>query len=102
AGIALFSLANSSDAFLLLQAHLEGVTTAWLPLLWAAHHVIKSLFSKKAGALSDRIDRRYLLIAGWLFYAAVYFVFPYARTMTFFLVLFILYAIPFTLSEGAE
>ena len=46
--IALFSLANSSDAFLLLQAHAAGVTTALLPLLWAAHHVIKSLFSTKA------------------------------------------------------
>src|SRR5687768_14799007 len=38
--ISLFSLANSSDAFLLLQAHQAGVTTALLPLLWAAHHVI--------------------------------------------------------------
>ena len=100
--IALFSLANSSDAFLLLQAHAAGVTTGMLPLLWAAHHVIKSLFSTRAGALSDRIDRRYLLISGWLFYAIVYFVFPWAHSLTFFVTLFILYAIPFTLSEGAE
>src|SRR5689334_4101108 len=38
--ISLFSLANSSDAFLILQAHLAGVSTGMLPLLWAAHHVI--------------------------------------------------------------
>lgn len=100
--IALFSLANSSDAFLLLQAHAAGVSTAMLPLLWAAHHVIKSLFSTRAGALSDRIDRRYLLIAGWLSYAVIYAIFPFARSLTSFVVLFVLYAIPFTLFEGAE
>jgi MFS family permease len=100
--IALFSLANSSDAFLILQAHLAGVSTAMLPLLWAAHHVIKALFSTRAGALSDRIDRRKLLVAGWTSYAIIYFVFPCAHALTFFVALFILYAIPFTLAEGAE
>lgn len=100
--IALFSLASSSDAFLLLQAHAAGVSTAMLPLLWAAHHVIKSLFSTRAGALSDRVDRRYLLIAGWTSYAVIYALFPFAKTLTSFVVLFVLYAIPFTLTEGAE
>jgi len=100
--VALFSLANSSDAFLILQAHAAGVSTAMLPALWAAHHVIKSLFSTRAGALSDRIDRRLLLITGWTFYAAIYVVFPFAHSLTFFVVLFVLYAIPGTLSEGAE
>jgi MFS family permease len=100
--VALFSLANSSDAFLILQAHAAGVSTAMLPALWAAHHVIKSLFSTRAGALSDRIDRRLLLVAGWTCYAAIYAIFPMARSLTFFTVLFVLYAIPFTLSEGAE
>ncbi|HYI10367.1 MAG TPA: MFS transporter [Thermoanaerobaculia bacterium] len=100
--IALFSLANSSDAFLLLQAHAAGVSAAMLPLLWAAHHVIKSLFSTRAGALSDRVDRRYLLVAGWLSYAVIYALFPFATTLTSFVILFVLYAIPFTLAEGAE
>lgn len=102
AAVGLFSLANSSDAFLLLQAHAAGVATSMLPLLWAAHHVIKSLFSTRAGALSDRVDRRYLLIAGWLSYAVIYALFPFAKTLTSFVILFVLYAIPFTLTEGAE
>jgi MFS family permease len=100
--ISLFSLANSSDAFLLFQAHAAGVSTAMLPLLWAAHHVIKSLFSTRAGALSDRVDRRYLLVTGWMAYAVIYALFPFARTLTSFVVLFVVYAIPFTLTEGAE
>lgn len=100
--VALFSLSNSSDAFLLLQAHAAGVTTAMLPLLWASHHVIKSLFSTRAGALSDRVDRRWLLVAGWTSYALIYAAFPFAQSLTSFFVLFVLYAIPFTLAEGAE
>jgi MFS family permease len=100
--ISLFSLANSSDAFLLLQAHAAGVSTAMLPLLWAANHVIKSLFSTTAGGLSDRMDRRYLLMAGWTSYAVLYALFPFARTLSSFVILFVLYAIPFTLTEGAE
>ena len=102
AAIALFSLANSSDAFLLLQAHAAGVSAAMLPLLWAAHHVIKSLFSTAAGGLSDRIDRRWLLVSGWTSYAVIYALFPFARSLPAFVALFILYAIPFTLAEGAE
>jgi len=73
-----------------------------LPLLWSAHHVIKSLFSTRAGALSDRMNRTTLLIAGWSLYAVIYFVFPFSRSTTFFFALFVIYAIPFTLTEGAE
>lgn len=100
--VALFSLANSSDVFLLLQAHTAGISTAMLPLLWSSHHVIKSVFSMRAGALSDRIDRRHMLIIGWAVYAVIYFVFPAVKTLAFFFALFIVYAIPFTLTEAAE
>jgi MFS family permease len=102
AAISLFALANSSDAFLLLYAHAAGVPAPMLPLLWAAHHVIKALFSTRAGSLSDQIDRRWLLIAGWSTYALIYALFPFAGSMIWFVVLFIAYAIPFTLAEGAE
>src|SRR6185369_731611 len=79
-----------------------GVSTAMLPLLWSAHHVIKALFSTRAGSLSDRMDRRKLLMLGWSIYAAIYFAFPLGKSMISFFILFILYAIPFTLTEGAE
>ncbi len=100
--IALFSLANSSDAFLLLQAHAAGVTIGMLPVLWSAHHVIKSLFSTYAGARSDVMGRRSLLVIGWMVYGAIYFAFPFAKSLLIFVILFVAYAIPFTLTEGAE
>ncbi|HKS21922.1 MAG TPA: MFS transporter [Thermoanaerobaculia bacterium] len=100
--ISLFSLANSSDVYLILQAHAAGVSTAMLPALWGAHHVIKALFSTSAGSRSDTSGRRKLLVAGWLSYAVIYFIFPFAHNTAFFFALFVAYAIPFTLSEGAE
>src|SRR4051794_15708781 len=98
--VALFSLANSSDAFLILQAHAAGVSTLMLPALWAAHHVIKSLFSTRAGALSDRIDRRPLLVGGRPTDAAIYPGVPFAPSLLFFGVLFLLFGTSFQLLEG--
>src|SRR3954454_8173897 len=71
----LFTLGNSTDAFLLLRAGQLGVPTALAPILWAMLHVVKSASSTPGGALSDRIGRKPLVIAGWALYAAVYFAF---------------------------
>jgi len=100
--IGVFSLANSSDAFLLLHAHLVGIETYWLPLLWAAHHVVKSALSTAGGALSDRFDRRYVLATGWAVYSIIYYVFPFADSVTTFSIVFLAYALPFALIEGSE
>jgi MFS family permease len=100
--IGLFALANSSDVFLLLQARHAGASVASLPLLWSAHHVLKAILSERAGAFSDRIDRRWLLVTGWMTYAAIYFIFPFAHSIPALLTLFVLYAVPFGLTEGAE
>ena len=100
--IALFSLANSSDVFLLLQASKAGVAASMLPLLWAAHHLVKSLFSTYAGARSDRSRRVNFLATGWVLYAVTYGLFPAATSLPMFFALFVFYAVPFTLTEGAE
>lgn len=100
--IAIFALANSSDVFLILQAYAAGVDTVWIPLLWAAHHAVKSALSTAGGALSDRSRRNRVLAAGWALYGVIYFIFPLANSVTWFAVLFVAYALPFTLTEGTE
>ena len=70
--VLLFTLGNSTDAFLLLRAAELGVPVALAPLLWAMLHVVKSISSTPGGALSDRIGRKPLIVAGWFVYAAVY------------------------------
>ncbi|MDB4915062.1 MAG: major facilitator superfamily 1 [Gemmatimonadetes bacterium] len=100
--IFLFTLGNSTDAFLLLRANQLGVPVALAPILWAALHVVKSMSSTPGGALSDRIGRRPTLVAGWLLYAAVYLGFARATSAWQAWALFGAYGIFFGLTEGSE
>ncbi|MEO6526776.1 MAG: MFS transporter [Gemmatimonadaceae bacterium] len=100
--IFLFTLGNSTDAFLLLRATQLGVPIALAPVLWAALHLVKSASSTPGGALSDRIGRRPTLIAGWVLYAAVYFGFARASAPWQAWALFGVYGVFFGLTEGSE
>ncbi|HZG52892.1 MAG TPA: MFS transporter, partial [Pyrinomonadaceae bacterium] len=100
--IALFTLSNSSDTFLLLRAREVGIASSNLPLLWAALHGIKVLSSLVGGDLSDRLGRKTLIVTGWLFYAAVYLGFAFVSTAAGAWTLFLIYGIYFGLAEGAE
>lgn len=100
--LALFTLGNSSDAFLLLRARETGVSDAAVPLLWAALHVVKSSSSFTAGILSDRVGRRGAIVAGWLVYAAVYAGFAMATSAAAIWGLFLVYGLYFGLTEGVE
>ena len=98
----LFTLGNSTDAFLLLRANDLGVPVALAPILWAALHVVKSLSSTPGGSLSDRIGRRPTLVMGWMLYAAVYLGFALATAAWQAWALFGVYGVFFGLTEGAE
>lgn len=100
--ILLFTLGNSTDAFLLLRAADLGVPIAQIPLLWAMLHVVKSASSTPGGTLSDRVGRRPLLVAGWLLFAAVYLAFGRATTPWHVWALFAVYGVYFGLTEGTE
>ena len=97
-----FTLGNSTDAFLLLRARQLGVPVALAPIIWAVLNGVKSISNIPGGALSDRIGRRPTLIAGWLVYALVYFLFSVATEAWHAWALFAAYGIFFGLTEGAE
>jgi MFS family permease len=100
--IVLFTLGNSTDAFLLLRATQLGVPTALAPVLWAVLHVVKAFSSTPGGALSDRVGRKPTLMAGWLLYAAVYGGFAVASAAWHAWALFAVYGVFFGLTEGTE
>jgi len=70
--VALFTLGNSSNMFLLLRARELGVPTAQIPLLWAAVSAVATLFATPLSALSDGGRRLPLLAAGYLAYGLFY------------------------------
>ena len=100
--LALFTLSNSSDSFLILRARDSGVSLTIIPLLWAAHHASKVLSSLYGGDLSDRLGRKRLIVSGWVLYAAVYAGFAFVNNAVSVWALFLIYGIYFGLVEGAE
>jgi len=101
--VALFTLSNSTDAFLIRKAQMAGVSTGQgTLLLWSALHLSKVVSSVVGGDLSDRLGRKTLIVSGWLLYAAVYLCFAYASTAGEAWALFLIYGVYFGLAEGAE
>ena len=75
-----FTLGNSSDAFLMLRAQTLGFTTVEVFLVVAVFSLVVTLTSTRGGALSDTFGRRGLIVAGWLIYAAIYLGFAFAAS----------------------
>ncbi len=74
---ALFGLGNSSDAFLLLRAKGLGVPEAIIPILWSFFHICKVIWAGVGGWLGDRVEKRYVIVAGWALYAVSYLLFAF-------------------------
>jgi MFS family permease len=100
--IFVFTLGNSTDAFLLLRATQLGVPVVLAPILWALLHVVKTASNVPGGSLSDRVGRKPTLAVGWLLYALVYFAFAGASTTWHAWALFAVYGVFFGLTEGTE
>ena len=100
--VGFFTLAASSDTFILLRARDLGIAAGWLPLLWAFSNAVKSLFSTWGGGLSDRFGRRTLLAAAWGLYAACYAGFALVTNAALLVALVGVYSLYYSLSEGTE
>ena len=80
--VALFSLGNSSDMFLVLRAQAAGIPVRHAPLLGLVFNLTYTAFSWPAGYLSDRMPKHSLVAAGYLVFAVVYAVFAAAPSTT--------------------
>ena len=100
--IALFTLSNSTDAFLLLRAGDAGIPPPLLPILWMVLHFSKVVSSLIGGSLSDKFGRKKLIFSGWILYALVYLGFAFVSEAWQAWALFAIYGVYFGLTEGAE
>jgi MFS family permease len=97
---ALFTLGNSSDAFLALRSQNLGLTLLALLLTIVAFNATNAIVAWPAGALSDRIGRRGLIALAWLIYAGCYAGFAVAASAVWVVPLWIAYGTYYALSEG--
>lgn len=92
AAVFVFTLGNSSDAFLLLRARqASGFSLALLPALWGVLHVVKASVSIPGGSLSDRLGRRRMVALGWGIYFLAYAGFAFLQSAVWTWLLFVLY-----------
>lgn len=102
AAIAVFSLGNASDAFLLLALADAKVPTHWLVVLWSAHNALKMVVSAWSGRLSDHVGRLRLIVLGWFLYGVMYLGFGWVQALLPMCVLFIAYGVVFGLTEPCQ
>ncbi len=98
----LFTLGNSSNAFLLLRAQDKGFTPAGVILLYFTYNVTASILALPLGRLSDKIGRRRLLVSGYAVFALVYFGFAVAHSKGTLILMFVVYGVYTAMTAGVE
>jgi MFS family permease len=101
--LAMFTLGNSSNMFLLLRAREMGLPAAQVPLLWALVSAVAMLLSTPLSALSDRLGRKRLIVGGWAVYGSFYLLLGLIDGANWLLwPLFAFYGVFLAATEGAE
>lgn len=98
----LFTLGNSSNAFLLLRAKNVGFTDVSVILLYLVYNITASLLAIPLGRSSDRVGRKRILVLGYLVFSFVYFGFAIAASRAVMIVLFVLYGCYTAMIAGVE
>ncbi len=95
-----FTLGNSSDAFLILRSQQLGLSLVEILVMLALFNLLTTIVAVPAGILSDRIGRPRVIVAGWLIYGLVYLGFAFITRSWQVWGLYILYGAYYGATEG--
>ncbi len=98
--MAVFTLGNSSDFFVILRAQNLEAPLIQVTLMLVLFNVTYAVVSLPAGMLSDKLGRRRFITLGWFIYAAVYLGFALASELWHVWLLFACYGIYYGTVEG--
>jgi len=100
--VGIWDLGNSSDAFLVLRAQNLGSSVVGILVMLITFNFVYAVVSTPAGALSDRIGRRKIIIGGWLAYAVIYLGFALAQTSWHVWLLYAAYGLYYGMAYGTS
>ncbi len=98
--LAVFTLGNSSNAFLILRAKDLGVKVVLIPILWLMYNFVSSISAVPFGHLSDKIGRKKTTLLGFGVYGCVYLGFAFSNTQGLIWLFMAIYGVHYGLSEG--
>ncbi|MCL2764028.1 MAG: MFS transporter [Treponema sp.] len=98
----IFTLGNSSKAFMILKASDSGFNEIDVILLFMIYHIVAAALSMPLGKLSDKIGRKNLLVPGYIIFALCYFGFAIAGSKLSMITVFALYGIYTAMITGVE
>jgi len=98
----IFTLGNSSIAFILLRAKSVGFDDVNVILLYFIYNIVASIFAMPFGNLSDKARRKNLLVPSYIAFALCYFGFAFADTQISMVAVFVLYGVYTAMIAGVE
>jgi MFS family permease len=98
--MAVFTLGNSSDFFVILRAQDLGSSVIYVVLMLVVFNFACAATSLPAGVLSDRLGRRRVITLGWFIYVLVYLGFALASELWQVWLLFACYGVYYGVVEG--
>ncbi len=100
--LAIFSLGNSSDSFLILQSKQLGLSVAMVIIVYIVYNIFYTLLSTPAGILADRLGAKKVFPLGLIMYALVYIGFAFNKNLSFIWVLFMVYGGYIAFTDGVS
>lgn len=100
--VTLFSIGNSSDAFLVVRATSRPISMGLITFLWvyAVFNGLSALVALRSGVISDKIGRKPVIVVGWLIFSVVYFAMARITTPAGVWIWFIIYGAYYGMTDG--
>ena len=98
----IFAIGNSSDVFLIMRSKAMGLSTVLVVFAYVSFNITYSILSTPAGALSDRLSRKKVMMTGYIIFAVVYLGFGLAKDVKMVWLLFPIYGFYMAMTEGVS